>query len=307
MNVHSFNELLLQQHDDDKEVCLGLDSDAGVDGGKSKIPEAVRGDSVGEILLSFNKAIVQATYDVVCCYKPNIAFYEAWGAEGMLALKKTSDFIREIAPGVPIVGDEKRGDIGNTNLGYVLAAFNYFGFDAITVPPYMGRKSLDPFLRMRNKGVLVLCRTSNEGADEFQGLYALPFDPADIPTDVSIEAWLRKIIEERKRLYQHVASNVANNWNEYGNCGLVVGATCPEELEDVCEVVGSEMTLLIPGIGKQGGDLERAVRAGNGMKKVFNSSREILYASGGADFAEVARQKVIDLQWQINQYRQLPK
>ena len=197
----------------------------------------------------------------------------------------------------------KRGDIGNTNLGYIKAAFEYFGFDAITVPPYMAKESLQPFLDMKDKGIIVLCRTSNEGAGEFQDLHTLTFDPGAKPDGVTDEEWLIKICQESTLLYQRVARNVVTNWNENGNCGLVVGATYPEELEAVCQIVGDEIPLLVPGIGKQSGELERTVRAGNGRKKIINSSRGIIFASKEKDFAEVARQKTIELQQEINKCR----
>jgi len=295
----NFMELLKARWGEGKSACVGLDSDL------AKIPETVKNDSINLTLESFNHAIVSATCDLVCAYKPNIAFYEAWGEEGISVLKTTVVFIKNVAPEVPIIGDMKRGDIGNTNLGYIKEAFEYFGFDAITVPPYMGKESLQPFLDMKDKGIIVLCRTSNPGAGEFQGLYTLPFDPGAKPDGVTDEEWLEKLREESAILYQRVARNVVTNWNQNGNCGLVVGATAPEELEKVRHIVGDDMPLLIPGIGAQGGETEATVKAGKNSKgqgMIINSSRGIIFASKEKDFAEVARKETVKLQEMINQY-----
>ena len=214
----NFIELLNTRQAEGKDVCVGLDSDL------DKIPATVMRETDAGAVVNFNCAIVDATTDLVCAYKPNIAFYEALGARGIEALVATVSHVRSYAPNVPVIGDMKRGDIDNTNLGYVKAAFDYFGFDAMTVPPYMGGKSLQPFLDMKDKGIMVLCRTSNKGAGEFQDLYTLPFDPGAKPDDLSAEEWLDKIREESMMLYLRVARNVVTDWNENGNCGLVVGA-----------------------------------------------------------------------------------
>lgn len=284
MTTRVFKELIEKRWDEGKFVCVGLDSDL------AKIPEVAKTDSVVATLNGFNRAIISATCDLVCAYKPNIAFYEAYGEEGISALRTLVLSVRNIAPQVPVIGDMKRGDIGNTNAGYVKAAFDYFGFDAITVPPYMGKESLKPFLDMADKGIIVLCRTSNPGAGEFQDLMVC------VTTDMG------KYIP----LYQYVAHRVAREWNENNNCCLVVGATYPGELETVRGIIGDDMPILIPGIGAQGGEVEATVKAGKNSKgqgMIINSARGIIFASKEKDFAEVARQKTIELHEMINQYR----
>jgi orotidine-5'-phosphate decarboxylase len=246
-------------------LCIGLDPDPEV------MPE------VG--VLQFNKAIIEATSDLVCAYKPNLAFYEALGTKGLAILEKTVKYI----PGdVPVIGDAKRGDIGNTAKAYAKALFSVLGFDAATVNPYLGFDSLEPFINYRNKGVFILCRTSNKGASDFQSLCI-----NDLP------------------LYEAVAQK-AHEWNIHGNIGLVVGATYPEELNRVRSIC-PEMPLLIPGIGAQGGDLALAVGYGadaRGEKAIINVSRQILYASRGKDFAQAARNVAEQIRHQINSYLQ---
>lgn len=238
MSKRNFRELLKAQWSRGNFVCVGLDSEF------SKIPEFARRSgnecdvSVANTIVEFNHAIVEATKDLVCAYKPNTAFYEAHGAEGIEALHRTIADIHAIAPDVPVILDAKRADIGNTNAGYVDAAFGFLQADAITVHPYLGAEALQPFLAQAEKGVIVLCRTSNPGAGEFQ--------------DLSVNG---------EPLYRFVARRVANEWNKCGNCALVVGATYPDELREVRGLVG-DMPILIPGIGAQGGDLERTVSAG---------------------------------------------
>ncbi|MBI2626538.1 MAG: orotidine-5'-phosphate decarboxylase [Candidatus Nealsonbacteria bacterium] len=258
-----------------KSVCVGLDADS------DKIPEAIKkGEDLG--MARFNFAIVNATSDLVCAYKPNIAFYESLGAFGIVSLKATVGYIKTVAPDVLIIGDMKRADIGNTNLGYIKAAFEYFGFDAITVHPYLGREALQPFLDQKDKGIFVLCRTSNKGAKEFQDLKVVVGDRY-IP------------------LYQYVAHRVAADWNQNNNCGLVVGATYPEELAQVRAVVGDDMPILVPAIGAQGGDLEKTIKAGK-KNMIINASRSIIFASSGSDFAEAARRETLKLHEAINGY-----
>ncbi len=252
-------------------LCVGLDP------GFSKLPAATRDQ------FEFNKAIIDATHDLVCAYKPNPAFYEARGAEGVAALKRTCDYIKAEYPEVPIIVDAKRGDIGNTNAGYVEYVFDYLGADAVTVAPYMGSESLGKFLERGDKGIIVLCRTSNPGAAEFQDL-----------------------LVEGEKLYVHVARQVVNTWNERGNCLLVVGATYPDELREVREIVGPDMPLLIPGIGAQGGDVASTMAAGLGASErglIISSSRGIIFASSGDDFARVARAEARKLRDEINEYR----
>lgn len=255
-----------------KFVSVGLDPEV------EKLPSFIRQSfgSIEEQLFEFNKGIIDATSDLVLCYKPNSAFYESYGVEGINALIKTVKFIKEISKEIPIILDFKRADIGNTNNGYVNFAFQVVKADAVTVHPYLGKEALQPFLDRKDKGILVLCRTSNPGASEFQ----------DLKTD-------------GKPLYQKVAEQVSKNWNKNGNVGFVVGATYPEELRAVREIA-KEMPILIPGIGAQGGDLEATVKS---VKKNFiiSSSRGIIFASSGEDFAQAARAETLKLHNQIVQ------
>jgi len=261
MAVRDFKELVSAKWDEGKFLCVGLDSDF------KKIPEHLQGLGPREGVVAFNTAIIEATKDIASAYKPNSAFYEAYGEDGWNALRATCDEIRALAPSVPIILDAKRGDIGNTNEGYIEAIFDRLGADAITVQPYMGAKAIRPFLERKEKGVIILCRTSNDGAGEFQDLQV-----DGVP------------------LYMRVAEHVSEQWNKNGNCGLVVGATYPKELAEV-RSVAPELPILIPGIGAQGGDLEASVKAGldvGGRGIWINSSRSIIFASGGRDFAEKA-------------------
>ena len=247
-------------------LCIGLDPD----------PELMPRVDV----LEFNTAIVDATSDLVCAYKPNLAFYEALGIEGLKALERT---IAYIPKAIPIIGDGKRGDIGSTARAYARALFETLGFDAATVNPYLGYDSVEPFIEYKEKGVFILCRTSNVGSADFQDL---------ITSDIS------------KPLFEIVARR-AKEWNTYGNVGLVMGATYPEELKRVRQLC-PEMPLLIPGIGAQGGDLLDAVRYGvdaKGEKAIISSSRQIIYASRGEDFAMAAREAALKLRDELNLFR----
>ena len=289
MEKRNFREMLKVQWSRGNFVCVGLDSEF------DKIPmSAYMGGngcdiSVANTIVAFNRAIVEATKDLVCAYKPNIAFYEAYGIEGIAALYQTIVDIHAMAPDVPVILDAKRADIGSTNAGYVKWAFDLHGADAITVHPYLGAEALQPFLDCKDKGIIVLCRTSNPGAGEFQ----------DILIANGIDSRLQK------PLYQIVAEHVVNKWNKNGNCTVVVGATYPGELREVRQIVG-DMPILIPGIGAQGGDVEKTVTAGKdgrGQGMIINSSRGIIFASKGADFAEAARRETLKLRNLINQYR----
>jgi orotidine-5'-phosphate decarboxylase len=258
-------------------LCIGLDPDPEL------MPQVD--------LLQFNKAIIDATADLVCAYKPNLAFYEAQGIEGLSALKQTVDYI----PGmIPVIADGKRGDVGNTARAYAQALFVTFGFDAATVSPYLGHDSIAPFTDYADKGVFLLCRTSNQGALDFQSL-------------VCIESSGRGRPEEPAPLFQVVAQR-AKEWNLRGNIGLVVGATYPQELRRIRKLC-PEMVLLIPGIGAQGGDLASAARYGTderGERAIISSSRQILYASWGKDFALAARRAAQALRDQINHQLTVP-
>lgn len=255
-------------------VCVGLDSDIG------KIPEHLRGQK--NPVFAFNKAIIDATHDLVCAYKPNSAFYEGLGEEGIKELQMTCDYIRGTYPEIVLILDAKRGDIGNTNAGYVRFAFDTLGVDAITLHAYLGQEAMKPFLERMDKACIFLCRTSNPGAGEFQDL-----------------------VVDGEPLYLRVARNIATKWNANKNCMLVVGATYPEELAKVRAIAG-DMTFLVPGVGAQGGDVEKIVKAGKNSKgagMIINSSRGIIFASDGEDFAQAARRETEKLRNEINQYR----
>ncbi len=262
----NFLEKLLQAARSNRSLlCIGLDPD----------PELMPKVDV----FQFNRAIIDATSDLVRAYKPNLAFYEALGIEGLKALERTVAYIPK---GIPIIGDAKRGDIGSTARAYARALFETLGFDAATVNPYLGYDSLEPFIEYKEKGVFILCRTSNVGSAHFQAL---------------------TLTETSRPLFELVAQR-AREWNLYGNLGLVVGATYPEELRRVRQIC-PEMPLLIPGIGAQGGDLASAVRYGvdaKGEKAIISSSRRIIYASKGEDFAAAAREAALNLRDQINLY-----
>lgn len=266
--ARNFKALLEAQWDAKKFLCVGLDTDF------EKLPEKWRDRGVYEAILGFNRDIIDATAAIAGSYKPNSAFYEAHGDIGFAALRATIQYIHEIAPDAPVILDAKRADIGNTNTGYAVSAFDHLGADAITVHPYLGSEALAPFLEREDKGVIVLCRTSNLGAGEIQDLHV-----------------------DGEPLYMHVAKCVSEKWNTRGNCGLVVGATYPEELAEVRKAVG-DMPILIPGIGAQGGDLEKTVAAGkdaSGRGMMISASRAIMFASTGDDYAEAAQRKSQEL------------
>jgi orotidine-5'-phosphate decarboxylase len=248
-------------------LCIGLDPDPAL------MPP-------GTAVYEFNRAIIEATADVVCAYKPNIAFYEAMGNVGLDALKKTRDFV---PPDIPVIVDAKRGDIGNTSRAYARALFEYFGFDAVTVSPYLGLDSLEPFIERRDRGVFVLCRTSNAGAMDFQSLSC-------------------RTENGEMMLFEVVAEKV-DRWNRYGNLGLVVGATYPGELKLIRQRY-PDILLLIPGVGAQGGELSRAVSYGadaGRRRTAINSSRQIIYASKGPDFAAAARAAALEMRDRMNE------
>ena len=249
-------------------LCVGLDPD----------PELMAVSDVA----AFNRAIVDATRDLVCAYKPNLPFYEALGREGFDALEQTIDHIRDTAPDVVIVGDCKRGDIDSTNERYARALFDVWGFDAATVNAYAGGDSLEPFLEYDDRGVIVWCRSSNPGADDFQDL--------------------RSADDDGMPLYELMAKR-ASGWNTRGNVGLVVGATYPREIAAVRSHCPG-MPLLVPGVGAQGGDLDQSVKFGlDGDRRnlMISSSRGVTYASRSAgDFAEAARSAASRLRDDIN-------
>jgi orotidine-5'-phosphate decarboxylase len=255
------------------QLCVGLDPDP------ARFPAHLQGKP--DAILSFCKAIVDATADTACSFKPQIAYFAALRAEDQL--EDLCAYMRERYPHLPIVLDAKRGDIGATAEQYAREAFERYGADAVTVNPYMGFDSVQPYLEWNDRGVIVLCRTSNAGGSDLQFLEV-----------------------NGRPLYQHVASLVADKWNTNGQCALVVGATFPNELAQVRSLVG-DMPLLIPGIGAQGGDIKATVEAGrtaNGTGMMINSSRAILYAkpNGNEDFAQAAKRVAQETKDAINRH-----
>jgi len=249
-------------------VCVGLDPEP------ARFPGALRGDA--SRIFDFCAAIVEATADLVIAFKPQIAYFAAHRAEDQL--ERLMAHMRQVAPGVPVILDAKRGDIGSTAAQYAVEAFERYGADAVTLSPFMGFDSVEPYLKYQGKGAFLLCRTSNPGGDDLQSqrLSSVPGEPL---------------------LYEHVARLAQGPWNLNGQLGLVVGATYPAEIERV-RAIAPTMPLLIPGVGAQGGDAAATVRAGwrgNAQATVapiiVNSSRAILYASSGADFAQAARRE----------------
>ena len=214
-------------------VCVGLDPDM------RKIPARFAGEKFPQF--EFNKEIINATHEFVCAYKPNMAFYEARGDRGLAELKMTVEYLLEHHADILTICDAKRADIGNTSEKYAESIFDWFGFDAVTLNPYLGRDAIQPFLNYKERACVILCRTSNPGAKEFQDL----------------------LIED-KPVWQIVAEKVAKEWNENNNCMLVAGATYPKELQAIRAIVGENMTLLVPGIGAPGRDVKAAVGAGGG-------------------------------------------
>jgi orotidine-5'-phosphate decarboxylase len=255
-------------------LCVGLDPDIARFPGQLQCrPDAI---------FTFCKAIIDATADTACAFKPQIAYFAALRAEDQL--EAICAYLRDTYPQIPIVLDAKRGDIGATAEQYAREAFERYGADAVTVNPYMGSDSVAPYLEWKDRGVIILCRTSNPGGSDLQFLKA-----------------------DGKPVYQHVAQLVAEKWNTNGQCGLVVGATFPSELAQVRKIVG-DMPLLVPGIGAQGGDIEATVQAGrttNGAGMMINSSRAILYpkANAGEDFAQAARRVALETRDAINRFR----
>lgn len=251
-------------------VCVGLDTDP------AKLPAAVRDQD--DPVLYFNQQIIDATTDLVCCYKPNFAFYGALGAGGFTTLKRT---LEHIPDDIPVLVDAKVGDIGNTAEQYARKFFDVLGADALTVTPYMGRDAVTPFTAYKDRTTFLVCLTSNPGADDFE----------------------KQPMGDRP-LYEHVIAK-AHEWNAADNIGLVVGATQPEHFARV-RALAPEIPFLIPGIGAQGGDIEMAVKNGqdaSGAGILVNSSRGILYASSDDDYAAAARNATLELRDALNAHR----
>lgn len=271
--MHFMTALRAAWRERDSLLCVGLDPDP------ARFPAHLRDKPSG--IFEFCREIVDATADLVCSFKPQIAYFAAHRAEDQL--EALVAHIHAAHPGTPVILDAKRGDIGSTAEQYAVEAFDRFGADAITVNPYMGRDSIDPYLARPDKGVILLCRTSNPGGSDLQFL------------DVG----------NGERLFERVARLAACDWNVSGNCALVVGATFPAEIARVRALVG-DMPLLVPGIGAQGGDIEATVTAGrtqDGAGLMINSSRAILYAGDGEDFAVAARDVALRTRDAINSHR----
>ena len=250
-------------------VCVGLDPDP------AKMP-------VSDVY-EFNRSIVDATAEYVCAFKPNLAFYEAMGLPGLRDLEKTVEHIRSAAPTAIILGDAKRGDIGPSAQSYAKAMFQVWGFDALTINAWGGEDTVTPFIEDKSKGVFVWCRGSNPGSADFQDLL-ITTDNGSMP------------------LYRNIAL-ACQKWNTNGNLGLVAGATVPEQLAEI-RTACPTMPLLIPGVGVQGGDLEAAVKQGTdsrGRAALINSSRGVIYASKGVDFADAAAREANKLRESINE------
>jgi orotidine-5'-phosphate decarboxylase len=263
----------------DSMLCVGLDPEP------SKFPGAWKGQP--DRIFDFCAAIVDATKDLVCAFKPQIAYFAAHRAEDQL--ERLMAHMQRVAPQVPIILDAKRGDIGSTAEQYAREAFVRYQADAVTLSPFMGFDTIEPFLKFSGKGVILLCRTSNPGGSDLQSLRL-----ADVPGN--------------PRVYEHLAAQAAGPWNTSGQLGLVVGATFPEEIARVRELAPT-LPLLIPGVGAQGGDAEATVKAGLRRDAqgavtgpiIVNSSRAVLYASSGDDFASAARQAAQSTRLQLKQ------
>ena len=251
--VEAFNSLL----------CVGLDSEF------DKLPASFQAQQFPQF--AFNKSIIDQTAQYASSFKPNMAFYEACGTEGLAELKMTIDYLRDHHPDLVTICDAKRADIGNTNQGYVTAIFDWLGFDAVTLHPYLGREALAPFLNRTDKASIILCRTSNSGAGEFQDLEC-----------------------GGRPLWQTVAEKVSRDWNADGNCMLVVGATYPVEMQKI-RAIAPDVTFLVPGVGAQGGDVEAVVNAGldgNGRGLMISASRSILFSEDPAAAARDLRDEI---------------
>ena len=253
-------------------LCVGLDPDW------ARLPEHIK--QTPEPIFEFCKAIVDATYDLVCAYKPQIAYFAALAAEDQL--QETLNYIRETYPHIPIILDGKRGDIGSTASMYAKEAFERYQADAVTVNPYMGQDSAQPFLDYADKGVVLLCRTSNQGAGDIQ--------------DLEVDG---------VAVYEKIAQMIVNDWNSHGNCCLVVGATAPEQMQRIRQITPT-MPFLVPGVGAQGADVEAIVKAGqtnDGMGLIINNARNVIFAGQGENFAMMARKVALETRSLINQCR----
>lgn len=263
-----FSSIETRQNQLKSLLCIGLDPDP------RRFPTRFLREK--EPILAFNKSIIDATADLACCFKPQIAFYASNSAER--ELEKTISYLKDLQ--IPVILDAKRGDVGTTAEQYAAEVFDRYGADAVTINPYLGFDAMAPFLDRAEKGVFILCRTSNPGGADLQNL----------------------VLQDGRLLYEHVANEAATTWNGNENVALVTGATQPQELAKIRQITG-EMTLLLPGIGVQGGELDASLKAGEGGGLIVSSSRAVLYASSGEDFAEAARQVAESTRDEINHCR----
>ena len=271
------DKLLAASRQQNSLLCVGLDPEP------QRFPAALRTMPVDKAIVQFCHTIIESTAPYVCAYKPNLAFFEVLGPNGMNVFQEV---LRAIPAHIPIIADAKRGDLGNTARNYASALFDIYGCDAATVNPYLGYDSVAPFLAYRDKGIILLCRTSNPSARDFQDLLVQTEDG------------------QLKPLYQVIAQCV-QSWNEAGNCGLVVGATYPQELRTIRSMC-PDMPILIPGVGDQGGELEASVSAGvdeHGERAIIAVSRAILYAHDSTNYAAAARETARVLRDRINDAR----
>lgn len=275
--MNFLDKLLAASRAQNSLLCVGLDPEF------DRLPAQLHDMPVARAITYFCRAIIEATAPYVCAFKPNLAFFEVLGPEGMYVFQ---DVLQAIPGHIPIIVDAKRGDLGNTARNYAAAAYDVYGCDAVTVNPYLGYDSVAPFLAYHEKGVILLCRTSNPSARDFQ--------------DVSVYDEDGKV----RPFYEVVAQRV-QSWNKAGNCGLVVGATYPQELRTIRSMC-PDMPILIPGVGAQGGDLEASIAAGVdefGEKAILAVSRAVLFAGEGKDFATAAANEARGLRNRINEVR----
>lgn len=277
MATRYFNALLKARQQAGFKLCVGIDPDLD----EPRFPagfNVIQYRRVYKALLGFGKWIVEQTGEYAGAFKLNSAFYEAEGPEGLQALEDTIAYIHKHAPEIPVILDAKRGDIGNSSKKYARATFDTLKADAITVAPYMGGLSLEPFWARKDKGIFVLCCTSNDGWDEFQGLTT---------------------VDDQHLFYLEVARNFSRKWNANGNIALVAGATNADKIHGIRSIIGDNMPLLIPGVGEQGGDLEAAVKAAVGANGegifLVNSSRGIIYAENPGQAARELHEQMYKL------------
>ena len=275
--MNFLDKLLAVSRQQNTLLCVGLDPE------QERLPSRLRNMPVTKAVTYFCQAIIEATAPYVCAFKPNLAFFEVLGPEGMYVFQNV---LKEVPEHIPIIVDAKRGDLGNTARNYASAIFDVYGCDAVTVNPYLGYDSVAPFLAYEEKAIFFLCRTSNPSACDFQDLLVCDENG------------------QKRLLYEVIAQRV-QLWNRIGNCGLVVGATYPQELNTIRSMCPN-MPILLPGVGAQGGNLEASVLAGvdvSGEKAIISVSRAILYASDGDDYAVSAANEARKLSNRINEVR----